>query len=121
MSRSSAKSSDPLPLGPVASVPAKLKDAYWRVVTDCLVEFHGLHQMEARRRVKELRARIESPPADPQMAALYSPELADLFYNAEPFYVAEDITGQQLDEEAHRLQYQAIRRRHYHESDRSSQ
>lgn len=115
MSRSSAKSPDPLPFGSVAFVPAKLKDAYWRVVADCLVEFHDFSQMEAHRRVKELRARIESPPADPQMAKLYEPELADLFYNTEPFYVAEDIAGQELDEEKFRLQYQAIRHRHYHE------
>lgn len=71
--------------------------------------------MEARRQVRELRARIESPPADPQLAELYAPELADIFYNTEPFYVAEDIAGQELDEEKYRLQYQAIRHRHYHE------
>ena len=115
MSRSSARSFDPLPSGSVAFVPAKLKDAYWRVVTDCLVEFHGLPRIEAHRRVRELRAKVESPPVDPQMAEIYAPELADLFYNTEPFYVAEDIAGQQLDEEKYKPQYQAIRRRHYHE------
>jgi hypothetical protein len=112
MSRSSAESSDS---HPATFVPAKLKDAYWRVVTDCLVEFHGLPRIEAHRRVRELRARVESPPVDPQMAEIYAPELADLFYNTEPFYVAEDIAGQQLDEEKYRPQYQAIRRRHDHE------
>ncbi len=114
MNRSSAKSRELLPSGSVTVVPAKLKDAYWRVVADCLVEFHGFSQMEAHRRVKELRARIESLPTDPRLAELYTPELADLFYNTEPFYVAEDIAGRRLNEKKHRLQYQAIRHRHYH-------
>lgn len=86
------------------------KDAFWRVVEDCLVEIHGWPPRQARDRAGELRAHVESIPFG------LSP---DMVYHAEPFDVALDLAGVEAGavdyEDAwqrHAAHYEAIRNRH---------
>lgn len=61
-----------------------LKDAFWAIVVDCLVEFHGVDRARAVRDADRLRTRISTPvPLDgpPQ------PWEPHLFYHNEPFYI----------------------------------
>jgi hypothetical protein len=60
------------------------KGIFWSIVVECLVQFHGLDSLSARREADSLRGRIESPP--PGISG-------ELIYHDEPFYVACDIAG----------------------------
>jgi hypothetical protein len=84
-------------------IDSKAKDAFWDVVEDCLVEIHGLSKPAAHQRSVDLRARIESPPTGMS---------SEIFYHAEPFDVACDIAGRQLDLSHYRFQYDYILNRH---------
>jgi hypothetical protein len=92
----------------VTSLPAKLKKAYWQVVADCLVELYGVQPLEARRRVRDLRGRLEAPAAD----SSEPPAWPDLFYHQEPLYVAAELAGQEPHEAALDSRYQVILKRH---------
>jgi hypothetical protein len=80
-------------------IDSQAKDAFWHVVEECLIEIHGLSQPDAHGRSMALRARIESPPSGMS---------SDIFYHAEPFDVACDIVGSQLDLAQYRPQYEPI-------------
>ena len=84
-------------------IDAKAKDTFWEVVEGCLIDIHGLSQHEAHRRSIDLRTRIESAPVGIS---------SDIFYHAEPFDVACDIVGRQLDLSQYRRQYEPILHRH---------
>lgn len=84
-------------------VDQTIKDAFWGAVEDCLVEIHKLRRPVAHHKREELRKRIESPP--PGISSV-------LIYHAEPFYVACDIAGNQLDLSYYRPKYDAILSRH---------
>ena len=84
-------------------IALKAKDAFWDVVEESLVEIHGLAKPDAHKRSMDLRTRIESPPTGMS---------SDIFYHAEPFDVACDIAGRQLDLSQYRLQYDLILNRH---------
>ncbi len=84
-------------------IDPKAKDAFWEVVEDCLVEIHGLSKPDAHKRSMDLRTRIESPPTGMS---------SDIFYHDEPFDVACDIVGRQLDLSQYRPQYDPILNRH---------
>ena len=84
-------------------IDQKAKDAFWDVVEDCLVEIHGFHKAVAHKRSLDLRTRIESPPSGMS---------SDIFYHTEPFDVACDIAGSQLDFSQYRRQYDPIASRH---------
>jgi hypothetical protein len=78
----------------------RLKDAYWEVVIDSLVAFHGYSLMTARTRAAGLRDRIcedASGAAEP-----------DIIYHAEPFHVASDLAGARLSLADHRQEYSQI-------------
>ncbi len=60
------------------------KEVFWDIVVECLVRFHRLDALSARREADSLRGRIESPP--PGISG-------ELIYHDEPFYVACDIAG----------------------------
>lgn len=85
-------------------IDPKVKDRFWDVVEDCLVEIHRFSKHDAHKKSLDLRARIESPPSG--MAS-------DIFYHTEPFDVACDIAGSQLDLSQYRPQYNPIASRHH--------
>ena len=84
-------------------IDSKTKDVFWEIINECLVEIHGLSQREAHKRSLDLRTRIESSQAGIS---------SDIFYHAEPFDVACDIAGKQLDLSQYRPQYEPILNRH---------
>jgi len=64
------------------------KKDYWLVVRECLIAFHGVSKNEAKRMAVSLWREIES--AEPEIRI-------DVFYHNEPFDVACDIIGRQID------------------------
>jgi hypothetical protein len=86
------------------SLSLAVKDAFWQAVEDCLIDIHGLSPSDAHRRGRDLRAEIESPP--PGLSS-------DIFYHAEPFDVACELAGNQLDISQYRSQYDLILDRHH--------
>jgi hypothetical protein len=81
-----------------------LKDAWWAVVADCLVEFHGYSRSYADAAAAKLRARIESPPPGLE---------SDILYHDEPFDVASRLAGASLEMPPPRDRYHAIRDRRF--------
>lgn len=77
----------------------QVKEAFWRTVEECLVEFHHLPRAEAFRQVQELRVRLERPPLGLS---------GDVVYHDEPFDVACRLAGKALDLSSHRPRYEAI-------------
>lgn len=75
------------------------KDAFWHVVEECLTAMHGLSQQDAHGKSLALRARIDEPPSGMS---------SDIFYHAEPFDVACDLVGRQLDLSEYRPHYEPI-------------
>jgi hypothetical protein len=84
-------------------IDTKAKDAFWEIVEECLTGIHGLAKPEAHRRSLDFRLRIESA---------LSGMSSDIFYHAEPFDVACDIAGKQLDLSQYRGQYEPILQQH---------
>jgi hypothetical protein len=87
-----------------------LKDAYWAIVTDCLVQFHQHSPQAARELSLELRDVIESPRHQDAPPPGYD---SRLFYHGEPFHVACDLAGRGLDLDRHRAAYDELVTRHY--------
>jgi hypothetical protein len=69
-------------------IPRDEAEAFWTVTTDCLIEFHGLSRVDAEHGVKALRASL----ADVRVAGA-----EEMIYHDEPFHVACDIAGRDLD------------------------
>lgn len=87
-----------------------LKDAFWAIVVDCLVEFHGMALGEASSAIDTLRALLAIPLPGGGPTA---PWESELFYHNEPLYVAGDIAGREADADAVAAKYEAIQDRHY--------
>lgn len=62
-------------------------DAFWRVVEDCLIQFHRFPARIAIQATDDLRTRLRSAPAGLR---------SDVVYHAEPFDVACDIAGREV-------------------------
>jgi hypothetical protein len=85
-------------------IDPQVRDTFWKVVLDCLIELHGLSAFDATQRSRDLRNRIETAPAGMS---------AETFYHAEPFDVSCDLAGNQLDIAHHRTVYDAILQKHH--------
>ena len=82
---------------------ARVKDGFWDNVVDCLVEFHKLSRPDAVAQSAKLRKKLDNPP----------PGLRnDLYLNEEPFYIACNIAGTELDLDPLYAQYDRILQRH---------
>lgn len=82
-----------------------LKHAFWATVTDCLEAFHGFGRDEALLTVARYRESVENPPLDQLPPAGYD---ADLIFHEEPFYLASDLAGRELDLARNREAYERI-------------
>ncbi|HEX8670966.1 MAG TPA: hypothetical protein VF710_03720 [Longimicrobium sp.] len=69
-------------------IPVLEVDAFWLATIDCLVRYHGLTHEEARSGVATFRHRIAQSPL---------PNPDEMVYHDEPFNVACDIAGSELD------------------------
>jgi hypothetical protein len=67
------------------------------------VRIHALDVSTARQRSEDLRRRIDSPPPG---------VMSEVFYHAEPFDVANDLAGKQLNLREFRDKYEWIVNRH---------
>jgi hypothetical protein len=88
---------------PSFQLDSRAKDSFWRVVADCLVEFHAFDPATAQSESNALRQRIEQSPLG---------ICGDVIYHDEPFDVASDIAGKKLDLSQYRSQYDLILQRH---------
>jgi hypothetical protein len=91
------------PPPPHANIDARARDAFWGAVVDCLEQFHGKSKPDAQALANDLRARVERPPPGID---------GDLIYHAEPFDVACNLAGVELDPDSYRRPYELILRRH---------
>ncbi|MBW3538707.1 MAG: hypothetical protein KY476_00405 [Planctomycetes bacterium] len=89
----------------VDSLTTKDKDSFWEAVVDCLVEFHSIDRSVATCKAACLRNDLEKLPDR-------LPDEDELVYHDEPFDVACDIAGRQVDFDCHRREYEAILSRH---------
>src|SRR5271166_3492471 len=80
-------------------IPQDARDEFWAVVRDCLREFHGMTPETSRRKAAKLRSMIEG----------MEPESVALFDHCEPFGVACDIAGKELDVTPHAKRYLYLR------------
>lgn len=84
-------------------------EAYWRVVEDCLVEFHRYPVRAAVQAAGALRARMEAAPAGLR---------GDLVYHAEPFDIACDIAGREVAGYGIDLEYERLVALHFDQEHR---
>ncbi len=76
-----------------------MKNAWWEVVADCLVEFFGYSQKKADAAAARRRTDIENPPPGLE---------SDLIYHDEPFNVASALAGASREMRPPRDRYDAI-------------
>lgn len=72
-------------------IDTTLESAYWAAVEGCLVRFHHLDPAQAGRLRRDLQERVRRS-GDPK-----DPAMDEMFYHAEPFDIACDLAGRQLD------------------------
>lgn len=78
-------------------------DAFWLVVIDCLTTFHCWTGQRARQSVDEYRKRLQSS---------LDPTTFDLIYHEEPFAIANELAGRQLDIGPRCANYQSLLKKH---------
>jgi hypothetical protein len=81
------------------AAPSTIADAYWRVIHDCLLQFHGFSEELAQRKIRALQQKAETRPAN-------------AIYQAEPFFVACELAGSAIGLSQHREQYTKLLRKH---------
>ncbi len=80
-------------------IPDLEVDAFWAATVECLVRFHGHTYADARAGVAGFRDRISRAPVS-------RPD--EMVYHDEPFNVACDIAGRELDRFAVMHEYDRI-------------
>ncbi len=66
----------------------ELRAAYWALVRECMVRFHGLTERQAARRVAVFIRHLEQAPPDLNM---------DIVFNNEAFDLASELAERELD------------------------
>ena len=94
-----------------------LKNAFWAIVADCLHSFHHMSRGEAEASVDANRGRLEQSLSCAGQPAAWEGEL---FYHGEPFYVACDIAGRELEIAPFRERYEAMQEQHYSAAERTA-
>jgi hypothetical protein len=80
-------------------IPRDEAEAYWDVTRDSLIQFHRIAPEEAGRLVATLRERL---------ARTGEPMAEEMIYHDEPFYVACDLAGTELDPFKFEAEYQRL-------------
>ena len=75
------------------------KSTFWKTVELCLVAFHKFSPNQAKVKVRGFRHEIESDD---------KPTDIGMIYHEEPFILACDIAGEQLDIGKYQKKYQAL-------------
>ena len=89
----------------------ELKFLFWVVVSECLIEFHGLQRDEAYKKPSSLRSRLKELGQPKKMN--YPSDAGDpndMVYHEEPFYLACSIAGNslKLEEPEYKEKYQSL-------------
>lgn len=79
-------------------------ETFWHVVEDCLTELHGLPRPRAQAMWQDLLRRLRKHP---------EAGVEEMMYHFEPLYVANDLAGRDLDDQAIDSAYRAIRSRYW--------
>jgi hypothetical protein len=87
----------------VTKLDPKVKNSYWKVVQDCLVEILGFSRREANSMGKDLRRKIDEAPGEISK---------DLFYHNEPFDIACDLARRKIECSDCQEKYESILKRH---------
>jgi hypothetical protein len=83
-----------------------LRTSFWKTVEDCLVAFHNQNAFAAQKIVCDYRERLADE------ARQFGPDwMEDLIYHAEPWQLACDLAGTQLDVNDYRAEYETLRSR----------
>jgi hypothetical protein len=82
-----------------AIIPIDAQQDYWRVVRSCILVFHPKQATNALKKATRLRKTVERLPIREM----------ELFFHAEPFEVAWDLAGHQLNLAKHLTRYLEIR------------
>ena len=87
----------------------EMRFLFWDIVSECLVEFHGLNHAEAYENSAKLRGRLKELGRPNDM--VYP---SDMVYHEEPFNIACNLMDRRLklEDPEHRTRYQAILQRH---------
>jgi hypothetical protein len=86
------------------NLPPRLKDDFWQIIEECLIQLHHKDPVDANQLVQDLRQKIENPPAG---------VVSELFYHSEPFDVACDLAGSQLRFDQGKFDYFDLLKKHY--------
>lgn len=81
-----------------------LVTSFWKTVEDCLVEFHDLTAFAAQEKVRDYREQLAK-----EARQLGTEWMEDLVYHAEPWRLACDLAGRELDLSDYCGEYQRIR------------
>ena len=82
----------------------ELRNAYWALVRECLIRFHGFSDRQAELRVSAYVRHLEQAPPDLPM---------DVVFNNEAFELASRLAGRELDPAPYWDEYMAMMDRHY--------
>lgn len=94
---------------------ATLAEQYWRVVEDCLVEFHGLSRVDAASCVTAYLRRLSDHMASLPWNGVDSEnqhEYGEIIYHGDPWYIACDLAQREIPIARNETAYKAILRRH---------
>ena len=75
---------------------------FWDAIIECLVQFHGMEQNNALKRVSDFQDRLLQTPE------YIREDVCTIIYHSNPFDVACDLARTQLDVSEYRKPYQEI-------------
>ena len=84
-------------------VSVETLSTFWDIVAECLVEFHGLDETVAHKKTKELRQRLRKSDRPAEMIFP-----SEIIYHDEPFHIACELMGKELDLIQYHEEYKAI-------------
>ena len=80
----------------------KAATAFWKIVQDCLVQFHGKKVKQAKALIGDFKLEMAEWP----------PEVAELTYHEHPFKIACDLAGSSVSLSGHEEELDGILDRH---------
>ena len=89
----------------MSTVSATSAMHFWAAVEDCLVTFHAMQRTEAAAKVTDLWHRL------PFASDGANRDYEDMIYHAEPWQIACNLAGNDLDVTAYQAAYQALLQR----------
>jgi hypothetical protein len=86
----------------MSTVSATSAIHFWAAVEDCLVTFHAMQRTDAAEKVTSLWHNLPFALEDANR------DYGDMIYHAEPWQIACNLAGSDLDVGEHQAEYQAL-------------